>query len=365
MSRRRIRSLKPEFFEDEKVGELAIPTRLLFIGLITMADDEGRLRDLGIRHTIFPWDEKKITARQVVKMLDEMEDAELILRYEHGVGKYIVIRNWARHQRINKPVASTLPEPPDAVIVEENGIADSGKAPAPNNRAIPEAVRRAVAKREGASPGADTDVECAYCGHPGVLTWAKTASGRASSWVRLTGLEWDHVVPVARGGEHTPENLLLACPRCNRSRGARPLETADTGTRTDDVRNPVHESVHDASHAHARSVPFPSFPKSFQGEGQLTREVVAEAMTILEPQFADASEESLIGPMGAHPNADLLRGCHLAVSWAQGPDWSMTGCAATLAAALGNLEKKAPTEDEATARRKRRRTALQTIEGAA
>jgi hypothetical protein len=33
--------------------------------------------------------------------------------------------------------------------------------------------------------------------------------------------EVDHVVPVALGGETTPENLCLCCPSCNRHKGAR------------------------------------------------------------------------------------------------------------------------------------------------
>jgi hypothetical protein len=46
MSRPRIRTIKPELWQDEKVGGLSRDARLLFIGLVTMADDEGRLRAL-------------------------------------------------------------------------------------------------------------------------------------------------------------------------------------------------------------------------------------------------------------------------------------------------------------------------------
>ncbi|MFG1302696.1 HNH endonuclease [Xanthobacter autotrophicus] len=41
---------------------------------------------------------------------------------------------------------------------------------------------------------------CAYCGERG---------GK---------LECDHVVPVARGGEHTDDNLVTACFSCNRTK---------------------------------------------------------------------------------------------------------------------------------------------------
>jgi 5-methylcytosine-specific restriction endonuclease McrA len=34
----------------------------------------------------------------------------------------------------------------------------------------------------------------------------------------------DHVVPRHRGGQHTWENLVTACTRCNHRKGGRPLE---------------------------------------------------------------------------------------------------------------------------------------------
>lgn len=45
---------------------------------------------------------------------------------------------------------------------------------------------------------------CAYCGS-------------------CKNIEVDHVIPVARGGTHTPDNLVAACRRCNRSKGAKML----------------------------------------------------------------------------------------------------------------------------------------------
>ena len=45
---------------------------------------------------------------------------------------------------------------------------------------------------------------CAYCGE-------KPAS-----------LTQDHVIPLSRGGSHTPENIVPACVSCNSRKGARP-----------------------------------------------------------------------------------------------------------------------------------------------
>jgi 5-methylcytosine-specific restriction endonuclease McrA len=34
-------------------------------------------------------------------------------------------------------------------------------------------------------------------------------------------IQLDHLIPVSEGGDHTPENLRVACAFCNRSKGAR------------------------------------------------------------------------------------------------------------------------------------------------
>ncbi len=43
---------------------------------------------------------------------------------------------------------------------------------------------------------------------------------------RTRELTLDHVIPVHRGGKHTWENLISACPRCNHRKGGRSLEEA-------------------------------------------------------------------------------------------------------------------------------------------
>jgi len=41
----RIRTVKPEFFADDDVADLSLSARLLFVGLLLVADREGRLED--------------------------------------------------------------------------------------------------------------------------------------------------------------------------------------------------------------------------------------------------------------------------------------------------------------------------------
>lgn len=87
-------------------------------------------------------------------------------------------------------------------------------------RAIPNATRVAVALRYGAVPGIGGLAACHYCGRPGRIAWWKRSNGAPSSWVTFT-LEMDHVIPEALGGTEDPDNIVLACRRCNRSKGVR------------------------------------------------------------------------------------------------------------------------------------------------
>ncbi len=112
MSGPRIRTLKPEMWADERVGGLSRDGRLLWTVLLTMADDEGRLRALapGIIGHGYPYGDA--TTGEVETWLAELAAAGLINRYEHAAVPYVAIYRWARHQKINRPTPSSLPAPP-------------------------------------------------------------------------------------------------------------------------------------------------------------------------------------------------------------------------------------------------------------
>jgi hypothetical protein len=109
--RPRIRTLKPEIWEDEAVGRLGPWERLLFIGLITMADDEGRLRALpnAIAGHVFPYD--NVPAAKLKSWLKHVADAGLVVVYDHAGTPYAQICGWARHQKINRATGSEIPAP--------------------------------------------------------------------------------------------------------------------------------------------------------------------------------------------------------------------------------------------------------------
>jgi hypothetical protein len=76
----------------------------------------------------------------------------------------------------------------------ENFFRQGGPAQPPSRDAIPSAVRRAVWQRDQG--------QCARCG-------------------RRDKLEFDHIVPVSRGGANTERNIELLCELCNRQKSCR------------------------------------------------------------------------------------------------------------------------------------------------
>ena len=103
----RIRTIKPEFWEDEKVAALPFGARLLFIALWNLADDKGRMRGASalIHRKVFPYDAEA----PVAEWLDALVSNGLVRRYIADGQTYLDVPNFLKHQRIKKPSDSNLP----------------------------------------------------------------------------------------------------------------------------------------------------------------------------------------------------------------------------------------------------------------
>ena len=108
----RIRSIKPEFFTSESIGALSLHARLTFAGLWTYVDDRGRAKDNPrvIRGQLWPNDEETVSSIDVARFIDELVEHGMVCRYKHGGKDYLHVINMRKHQSINKPSASKLPE---------------------------------------------------------------------------------------------------------------------------------------------------------------------------------------------------------------------------------------------------------------
>lgn len=106
----RIRSIKPEFPQSETIGRLSRDARLLFIMLWTIVDDSGRARASSrmLASLLYPYDDD--VPGLIDGWLGELEAEGCVRRYCVDGSQYLDIPNWLKHQKIDKPSASKLPE---------------------------------------------------------------------------------------------------------------------------------------------------------------------------------------------------------------------------------------------------------------
>lgn len=158
----RSRNIKPGFFTNDVLGELPALTRLLFAGMWTICDREGRLEDRPkkIRAEVLPYDDCDPEA-----MLKDLEKHGFIQRYEAGGVRVIQVLAWAKHQNPHvKEAPSTLPAPvehktstvqeqcSEQPLPERAGlIPDSGFLTTDSSPLIPE-VKTAPRKRSASVP---------------------------------------------------------------------------------------------------------------------------------------------------------------------------------------------------------------------
>lgn len=106
----RARNIKPGFFMNDALAEIEPLGRLLFAGLWTIADREGRLEDRPrkIKAELLPYDECDVDA-----LLGDLCRHGFVQRYTHGDGRFVQVCNFGRHQNPHQnEAASVLPEPP-------------------------------------------------------------------------------------------------------------------------------------------------------------------------------------------------------------------------------------------------------------
>lgn len=104
----RARNIKPGFFRNADLVELSFEARLLFIGLWTIADREGRLEDRPkqIKMELFPADNMDCDV-----LLAQLAAINMIERYSHDGARYIQVVSFAKHQNPHRDEkASTLPD---------------------------------------------------------------------------------------------------------------------------------------------------------------------------------------------------------------------------------------------------------------
>lgn len=278
----RIRTVKPEFWEDELLGVMPRDARLLFIATFNMADDEGILRwtPAYIKAQAFMYDDD-LTIGDVGKLMQCLTDTGLIFPYIGGAARQqmAVVVNFRKHQRINRPQKSKLP-PPSIGAWQ---------------------AREMYARRDGWT--------CQLCG--GEIPQRLVTNDDHN-------LVIDHVRPVATGGTDHPSNVRAAHQVCERSRRGFSDDDgfvlpAGLAGLEDSLNDSLNHSVNDSlnkSHAESTCDASTDAPRDISSlnhsltEGKGRERKGREGNTPLPP--GDRSAEPAVAQTGERPMPDRM-----------------------------------------------------------
>lgn len=119
----RIRTIKPEWLEDELLAGASNEARVLSVALILMADDYGRGRANIATIAADAWrfamaKDDGAHAAKVLAMASrafrELLAIRFVIEYEVDRQQYFAIRNWNKHQKVDRPSKPRIPAPTEA-----------------------------------------------------------------------------------------------------------------------------------------------------------------------------------------------------------------------------------------------------------
>lgn len=139
-----------------QVARLSRDARLLFVGLIVLGDDDGRLKadPRLIRSQIFPYDDD-VKVADVSKWMKEITDQKLVIEYEVEGERYMFHPKWENYQmlREDRRRESNIPAP----LFEFSSPTTNGQ---PNdNQASTKSPRKISKDKVSKEKGIDTSVE--------------------------------------------------------------------------------------------------------------------------------------------------------------------------------------------------------------
>jgi len=206
----RTRNLKPGFFSNEILAELPPLTRLLFAGLWTISDRAGRLEDrpTRIKADLLPYDQVDVSA-----CLDDLDRAGFILRYQVQGKRYIVVRNFMKHQNPHpKEAKSEIPPPgpesEEAVKLHGSTVPLHGEQAASNGNST--ASREKIMTSRASYPHSPNPPSINPSELPSTGSAGKPAAAPATPPLTLD--EWNEPDPTVEG-RALVERLAKAHPK--------------------------------------------------------------------------------------------------------------------------------------------------------
>ena len=145
----RKRMIDPSIWQSEDFSKLSYFSRLVFIGLFSNADDEGRGRanPAFLKSAIFPYDDG-LRVADIEKSLNEIAAHMSTTFYTHDEKEYYIFDHWADWQKIDRATQSKFPPPEDGNIVRrrlDEGSTKTRRGLAPNRKEKEQETLRAYA----------------------------------------------------------------------------------------------------------------------------------------------------------------------------------------------------------------------------
>lgn len=111
----RRRTIQPSIWQDADFGALSPLAQLIFIGMITQADDEGRLNGHPaiVGSSLFPY--RTVGLEEILDAMNEIDRRmHNVLFYENENQMFIQFKSWEKHQTIreDRMQKSLYPSPP-------------------------------------------------------------------------------------------------------------------------------------------------------------------------------------------------------------------------------------------------------------
>ena len=150
----RKRMIDPGIWGSEDFSKLSTLAKLVFIGLFSNADDEGRGRAKAayIKSTLFPYDDdKEMPATNIDKALSEIASNMSVTFYLHGENEYYSLDKWEDWQVINRPTPSKIPPFTEDSLRTHGGLTEDS-LPIEKNRI--EQEKKGIEKNITTSPRA-------------------------------------------------------------------------------------------------------------------------------------------------------------------------------------------------------------------
>lgn len=206
----RKRMIDPSFWDDLNVAKLSIPARLCFIGMVSNADDEGRIEadPRYIKRAVFGFDDD-LSSSDIAGYLAEIETScPSVVFYQVDGRALASFTKWKQYQYIQKPQPSRLPPVP---VTEQY---DTPTVPVSPNR-----IEENRKELSGGDTRARATVTPSSNGHA-----AAVDQSVASRLKQDTGLTHSQAITYAASRSFTPADLdqLAAWAKAKRAQNKNP-----------------------------------------------------------------------------------------------------------------------------------------------